>query len=541
MQRLIQSYADAQAKLRPMARAIVFRNETLTYAQLHGRSNSLARAMQSHGCRRGDRVGLMVSKSPLALASILAVLKADCIYVPLDVDSPGQRIIKILENSEPRLLLVDESGTKKLQELWSHSTRIGFKAASLECRSALSDRNPYVFCGDDIGRFSDEPIHYQSAQNDPAYIMYTSGSTGVPKGVPVTHASVAHFIDWATAYFNFTSDDRISAHPPLHFDLSVFDIFGAFASGAELHLPAFLNFSAASMAGFIRSSELTQWFSVPSALNYMAKFDVVRQGDFPKLKRVLWCGEVLPTPTLRYWMQRLPGAQFTNLYGPTETTIASAYYTVPSMPEENESIPIGRPCGGESLLVLDETLRPVPQETIGGLYIGGVGLSPGYWRDEEKTRKAFLHCPNGSGRIYKTGDLGKIGRDGLIYFAGRADTQIKSRGYRIELGEIEAALNRIEDLKESAVVAIPTNEFEGSLICCAFAPVDGAPVDSVSLREALRTTLPHYMLPGRWLSMDRLPKNSNGKVDRPLLKKLFQNNGSTTEDTDCFQIQSLKV
>ena len=209
MQRLIQSYADAQAELRPMARAIVFWNESLTYAQLHRWSNSLARAMQSHGCRRGDRVGLMVSKSPLSIASILAVLKADCIYVPLDVDSPEQRIVKILENSEPRLLLVDESGTKKLQELWSHSTRIGFKAASLECRSALSDRNPYVFCGDDIGRFSDEPIHYQSAQNDPAYIMYTSGSTGVPKGVPVTHASVAHFIDWATAYFNFTSDDRI--------------------------------------------------------------------------------------------------------------------------------------------------------------------------------------------------------------------------------------------------------------------------------------------------------------------------------------------
>src|SRR5262245_65770946 len=117
-----------------------------------------------------------------------------------------------------------------------------------------------------------------------------------------------------------------------------------------------------------------------------------------------------------------------------------------------------------------------------------------------------------------------------MYFAGRADTQIKSRGYRIELGEIEAALNRIEDLKESAVVAIPTNEFEGSLICCAFAPVDGAPVDSVSLREALRTTLPHYMLPGRWLSMDRLPKNANGKIDRPLLKKLFQNNGSPAEE-----------
>src|SRR5262249_38511973 len=349
------------------------------------------------------------------------------------------------------------------------------------------------------------------------------------------------FIDWATAYFDFTSDDRISAHPPLHFDLSVFDIFGAFAAGAELHLPAFLNFVAASRAGFIRSSELTQWFSVPSALNYMAKFDVVQHGDFPKLKRVLWCGEVLPIPTLRYWMQRLPAVQFTNLYGPTEATIASGYYTVPSIPEENESIPIGRPCEGESLLVLDETLRPVPQETIGGLYIGGVGLSPGYWKDEEKNRTAFLDGPNGFGRIYKTGDLAKVGRDGLIYFAGRADSQIKSRGYRIELGEIEAALNRIEDLKESAVVAIPTTGFEGALICCAFAPVQGARVTIITLREVLRNTLPDYMLPGRWLPMDRLPKNANGKIDRPLLKQLFQRNAVTSAPKSAAEIQTIEV
>jgi amino acid adenylation domain-containing protein len=527
VQRLIQSYADAQAKFRPTATAVVFGNEGLTYLDLYRWSNSLARALKSHGCRRGDRVGLMVSKSPMAIASILAVLKADCIYVPIDVESPAPRIIKILENSEPRLLLVDASGTKSLEELWSHSTTIGFKAALLECGSAFSDRTRYAFCGDDIVRFSDEPLRYENVDDDPAYIMYTSGSTGVPKGVPVTHRSVSHFIAWATTYFKFTSNDRISAHPPLHFDLSVFDIFGAFASGAALHLPTFLNFSAASMAGFIRSSELTQWFSVPSALNYMAKFDVIRHGDFPKLKRVLWCGEVLPTSTLRYWMERLPDVQFTNLYGPTEATIASGYYTVPSMPEENESIPIGSPCAGESLLVLEETLRPVPLETTGELYIGGVGLSPGYWNDEEKTRAAFLHGPNGSGRIYKTGDLGKVGRDGLIYFAGRADTQIKSRGYRIELGEIEAALNRIQDLKESAVVAIPTNEFEGWMICCAFSPVDGTPVTSMSLRETLRGTVPHYMLPGRWLSMDRLPKNANGKIDRPHLKKLFQNDPIT--------------
>jgi acyl-coenzyme A synthetase/AMP-(fatty) acid ligase len=276
-------------------------------------------------------------------------------------------------------------------------------------------------------------------------------------------------------------------------------------------------------------------------LNYMRKFETIQRGDFPKLRRVLWCGEVLPTPTLRYWMERLPAVQFTNLYGPTETTIASSYYTVPRAPAESETIPLGRPCEGESLLVLDEALRPVPRDTIGELYIGGAGLSPGYWKDEEKTRAAFLQNPDGSGRIYKTGDLARVGRDGLIYFAGRADSQIKSRGYRIELGEIEAALNRIDGLKESAVVAIPSAGFEGSLICCAFAPVERARVTSVTLREALRTTLPSYMLPGRWLSMPRLPKNANAKVDRPRLKELFQRSVRTTEPNDCSDVQSIEV
>ena len=151
---------------------------------------------------------------------------------------------------------------------------------------------------------------------------------------------------------------------------------------------------------------------------------------------------------------------------------------------------------------------PAPPEAIGELYIGGAGLSPGYWKDEQKTRAAFLHSPHAPGRIYKTGDLAKAGRDGLIYFAGRADTQIKSRGYRIELGEIEAALNRIEGLKESAVVAIPTNEFAGSQICCAFAPATGVRVSIVALREALRATLPHTCCPGdgySWMACPRTP------------------------------------
>jgi acyl-coenzyme A synthetase/AMP-(fatty) acid ligase len=235
---------------------------------------------------------------------------------------------------------------------------------------------------------------------------------------------------------------------------------------------------------------------------------------------------VLPTPILIHWMKRLPHAQFTNLYGPTEATIASSYYTVPSCPElETEPIPIGTPCSGEELLVLDEQLRPVPAGEIGDLYIGGVGLSPGYWRDEEKTAAAFFSDTRSSepeSRIYRTGDLASVGAGGLIHFHGRADSQIKSRGYRIELGEIEAALNALGYLKESAVVGVDTDSFEGTLICCAYSVASDSDVEANRVRDDLRKTLPNYMLPARWLALADLPKNVNGKIDRRRLRELFQ-------------------
>jgi acyl-coenzyme A synthetase/AMP-(fatty) acid ligase len=217
-------------------------------------------------------------------------------------------------------------------------------------------------------------------------------------------------------------------------------------------------------------------------------------------------------------MRRLPLVQFTNLYGPTETTIASSYYTVPRCPnDEREPIPIGTACDGEELLVLDEQLRPVAPGETGDLYIRGAGLSPGYWRDPERSRSAFLQYPAGTGphdRIYKTGDLARWGRDGLCHFLGRADAQIKSRGYRIELGEIEAALHSLAGLREGAVVAIQSEGFEGWLICCAYVPAPDRGASPENLRAGLAALLPGYMLPARWMRYEVLPKNANGKIDR---------------------------
>jgi amino acid adenylation domain-containing protein len=381
---------------------------------------------------------------------------------------------------------------------------------------------------DDLASCPVEPPEARNASHDPAHILFTSGSTGVPKGVVITHSNVMHFIEWAVRHFGMGPGDRLSGHSPLHFDLSTFDIYGTLASGATLYpIPREVNLLPHKLALLVEDAALTQWFSVPSILNHMAKLDVVRPGAFPALRRLLWCGERFPTSGLRYWMQRLPHVEFTNLYGPTETTIASSYYRVPSCPcDECDEIPIGQGCDGEELMVLDADLRPVGPGEIGDLYIRGQGLSPGYWRDPERTAAAFIPSPfkPGSGdRLYRTGDLARADDRGRLFLLGRADSQVKSRGYRIELGEIEAALDRIAELQESAVVAVGSDSLESNLLCCAYVPRPGGEVAPAVLRQRLAEVLPGYMLPSRWKQLDRLPLNQNGKTDRPVLRELWLN------------------
>src|SRR5438093_9593178 len=529
MTALLQDGVAVHAERRAEATAVVHATERMTYAQLEKSSNQLARVLKELGCKRGERVCLLMPKSLSAMVGIVGILKADCMYVPIDPLSPAQRVAKIVDQCDCRAILGEGPVTGLLNELlgqegFRRSLAVGWMGSEniqgAHFRPTFT-RTDYLSC-------PDNPPDYVNTSSDPAYILFTSGSTGTPKGVIITHASVSHFLRWATRYFGIDASDKISAHPPLHFDLSVFDIFGTFDRGAELHLvPHEFNLLPNKMADFMRTSELTQWFSVPSVLNYMAKFDVVRQNDFPTLKRILWCGEVFPTPALIYWMKRLPHVIFTNLYGPTETTIASSYYTVPACPEdEKAAIPIGTPCEGEELLVLSDALRPVSPGEVGDLYIRGVGLSPGYWRDPEKTRAAFVPnptSPDPGDRLYRTGDLAKIGADGLVYFLGRADSQIKSRGYRIELGEIETALNAMDFIQECAVVAIPTDGFEGTVICCAYVPRPALSVTPAGVRKELARVLPSPMLPSRWMAFERLPRNANGKFDRRQLQEAFAN------------------
>lgn len=524
----LDQWVAVQAAQRPDSAAVVLGGERLTYGQLDALSNRLARGLLEGGCRAGDRVAMLMPKSPAAIAGIIGIYKAGCIYVPLDPAGPAKRLAAIVDSCEPRWILAAGRTESLLDELFQNE-RVGaaIRIGWLDAGRPHGEYFRVEFSAGDLGAVPEAPIDLQTTRTDPAHVLYTSGSTGVPKGVIITHANVIQFVDWALRYFDMGPGERMSGHSPLTFDLSMFDIFGTFAAGGELYLvPPDLSVLPHKLAEFIRTTELTQWFSVPSMLNYMAKFDVIRHGDFPALRRLLWCGEVFPTPALRYWMERLPHVRFTNLYGPTETTIASSYYTLPGCPPaETAAVPIGTACGGEELFVLGEDLRPQPPGEAGELHIAGVGLSPGYWRDPERTRSAFVLGPHGADpprRLYKTGDLARLGDDGLVYFLGRVDSQIKSRGYRIELGEIEAAVRALPGVDECVVVAIPSQGFEGALICCAYVPAFGAELTPARLRAALSRVLPGYMLPFRWLSFDALPKNASGKVDRRRLTETFR-------------------
>ncbi|MGH9110837.1 MAG: amino acid adenylation domain-containing protein [Acidimicrobiales bacterium] len=520
---LLQDHLARAAEAHPDTVAVAMGDDRVTYGEAATLSDRLGAALVERGVEPGDRVGLLIPKRPAAIVAMHAVLKAGGAYVPLDAESPPPRLARIVASAEPKLLLAVPEAADRLGAL-----------AQVLPLPTIGSVEPEPIIGSDGRQISavtrrewDAPgaaPDRRGRDDAAAHLLFTSGSTGDPKGVIITHRNVEAFVTWALAEFGTRRGDRVSGHPPLHFDLSTFDIYATFAAGAELHLvPPTLSMNARAVATFIRDRELTQWFSVPSVLTYLARFDVVDHGDFPALERLLWCGEVLPTPVLAHWMRRLPHVRFTNLYGPTEATIASSHYTPPTVPQdETEPVPIGTACAGEELLVLDDDLRPAPPGEIGDLYIAGPGLSPGYWRDDVKTRAAFLpdpRAPQSGDRIYRTGDLARVDDRGIVHFLGRSDSQIKSRGYRIELGEIESALNAIDGVRECAVVGVDSGGFEGTAICAAYVTADGH--EPPQLRKQLASSLPSYMLPARWMALDVMPTNQNGKIDRPALRDRF--------------------
>ena len=368
------------------------------------------------------------------------------------------------------------------------------------------------------------------AANSIAYLLFTSGSTGQPKGVMVSHANVLHYVDYVTKRYGFTSNDRLSQTFDLTFDLSAHDMFVAWETGACVCCPT--QKQSIKPGAFINDARLTVWFSVPSTALFMRRFGVLKPDMYPGLRLSLFCGEGLPMETARQWAQAAPNSVIENIYGPTELTIACTAYRWDDerSPDECEQgiVPIGHPFDGMQALIGDEQLREVKDGTAGELLMGGPQVALGYWQDRQKTRQAFVHVAGKNGIYYRTGDrVRRSAVDKPLVYLGRVDNQIKVLGHRVELGEVEAAIRQVSGLEGVVALGWPVTE-SGADGIEVFLETDG--FDTKALAMQLKEKLPVYMLPRHILALDRFPLNANGKYDRKalqlILEKKFGSEGS---------------
>ncbi len=502
MIKLIQEYFTASAEKYPNNIAVdVWHEEKKTkkealemsFSRLDQYSNQLARHLKSKGVKRGDRVALMFMKiaSVDAIASILAILKCDAVYVPIGHNLPAARVAKILDDSGAKLLIYRLC---PIEELKKQIKRQDLQFIKLDYDDRLQ-----------IYQESTDPLPYANTSDDAAYIMYTSGSTGNPKGVMITHANIINATDWAVEEFGITSEDKMSQHPPLSFDLSTFDLYCAFKTGATLY-PVSDNLSLfpGELIKFIEETGLTVWNSVPSVMVYLWNSGLIKPDRLPTLRKIFFNGEGFPARYLAEWMKTYPDKQFVNMYGPTETTVQCSFYRIPAPPTDlTKLVPIGKATGGMEIFAVD-----------GELYVGGKGVGLGYWHNPQKTAESFIEFP-GKGRVYKTGDLVSLRGDGNYEFIGRKDNQVKVRGNRIELGDVDAALYSLPYVNEAVAIAIPDIATDGNKLVVFVDLKDKK--EEQYIKEDLAKTIPNYMIPDE-VRFSKLPKTSTGKIDRPKLK-----------------------
>jgi amino acid adenylation domain-containing protein len=507
---LLQQLLVESAHRYPDKPAVRARGRSLTYGELDSRSSQLARLLRERGVLPGDRVGLFFPKAVESVVAMLGVLKAGAAYVPLDPHAPARRIDAIALNCGLSALITTAERRRMLTATPARCTLL------IGAEAERAGDVPWSA----VESFPVAAPPEAAIESDLAYILYTSGSTGQPKGVMLTHRNALTFVDWCAATFRLGPEDRLSNHAPLHFDLSVFDVYNALAAGATVSMiHEEIAVFPQRLAAMIEEHEITVWYSVPSALVYLLLHADLAARDLDRLRLVLFAGEVFPMKYLRQLADLLPRAELYNLYGPTETNVCTYHRVDRWRLAGQDRLPIGRACANTDVFALDDEGRRVGVGGTGELVVRGPSVTPGYWADRDKSRRSLGPnplAPRTGDRVYRTGDLVTLDQSGEYVFLGRRDSQVKSRGYRIELGDIEAALYAHPAVTEAAVVAIHDDDV-GSRLRAFVVLRAGAALTPAALQAHCARLVPRYMVPERIEIRPELPRTSTGKTDRTRL------------------------
>jgi amino acid adenylation domain-containing protein len=520
---LLHRMIDEAAARRPEGVAVRHDGASLSYGQLAGQAWGLAHELRRAGARPRDRVAVLLGRGFGVPVAFHGVLASGAILVPIDPRSPADQVSRILRATGAKHL-VTEPGRRRV------------------VRDALA-QCPDVACVLGLEREGDEPFEcrpwtaatahdgappdVRGIDLDPAYVLHTSGSTGLPKLILHTHRSAMSFVDWAVAEYSLSSDDRLSNHSSHHTCFATFDYYAAARVGATtvVPTPAALMMPA-SLAALIESERVSIWYSVPTALVQLSLRGALEERDASSLRWVLFAGETFPPKHLARIRQQLPGARFSHVYGSTETNVCT-FWHLPDEPDAPRNqqcgtqLPIGRACSTSSTEVVDAALDPVPDGEEGELLVRGSTVMAGYWEEPERNRRALVRRPSVGGLEevwFRTGDRVRVLADGQLAFVARTDLQVKVRGYRVELEEVENALLSLAMVEEAAAIAVPDGEGSSSLRAAVV--VDGSGVSERELWAGLRSLLPPHAVPSDIVLLAALPRTPTGKVDRNALAAL---------------------
>jgi amino acid adenylation domain-containing protein len=510
----------------PERPALGAQSKTLTYRELRELACRIAATVQARPeYSPTPLTAVFAYRTPTAFAGVLGSLLAGNGYVPLNRSFPLDRTRTMLERSDCHSIVVDLESLPQLQAILSGFQRpLLVVIPDLEDPGGLQEQWPmHRFVG---ARDLAPPQAWREPairDNSIAYLLFTSGSTGVPKGVVVAQRNVISFVDYMVERYQITEKDRLSQMFDMTFDLSAFDMFVAWERGAFLCCPS--QKTLINPGKYIRGMQLTLWFSVPSTIAFMKQLGILKRNQYPSLRVSLFCGEPLPVSSAGAWLEAAPHSILENLYGPTELTISCTLYRWDPARSPGEAelgiVPIGYPYPGMRVLVADHNLNEVRPGDVGELLMNGPQMSLGYWQDPEKTAAAFVIPPGKTETYYRTGDRVRrpVG-DAPLTHLGRIDFQVKILGHRVELGEIEAIVRNASGMDGVVAVGWPVTPsgYGGVEVF-----LEGPPADSDRLRKAVAAQLPEYMVPRRFHFLEQLPRNVNGKFDRKaMLQRLVK-------------------